>query len=759
MFGKWKLEQPVVIGVLLALCVAAVYLPAVFLDFTNYDDTYYVTENPHIRAGLSWATIGWAMTHSCVGHWQPVTLMSHALDCQIYGLSPAGHHLTSVILHGANTIVLFLLLRSLTGATWRSAAVAALFALHPLRVESVAWVSERKDVLSAFFGLLSLLAWVGYIKSVEERRPSVEGGGLNGESGDPEQALGVRRASARSYYMVALGLFALGLMSKAILVTWPFVMLLLDFWPLNRLEKASHERFSVLRFRGLIQEKFPFFVLAGVSCITTFWAAKASGGMAPLGDIPMMTRLLNALLAYVRYIGMSIWPVNLAPIYPYVQYWPVWTILAALLLLATITGLVIWRRERQPYLVTGWAWYLGTLVPVIGLAQAGNQSIADRYTYNSTIGLLIMSVWMMADLASRHRWRQITAIAAATAGLAASATLTQKQLMYWQNTETLFRHTLEVTDDNFIAWNSLAFYFADHRESRQAEQYVRTALRISPHNFYSLEKLGSVLIDQGRYDEAELNARKALEVNPQMAAAHRTLGLALMKQGKTSEAIAEYQESLRLEPDHAPTHYNLANALAKLGQFTQAGNEYQKAVRLDPTLADAHNNLGYMLVREGKLIEAASEFRAALALKPDSWHARYGLGDALARLGKTSEAADEFLKVLQNQPALTIAQLQLNRMAWILASNPQSQFRDGIKAMELAQHLCELTSHTNATMLETLAVAQAKAGQFNAAINSVERARKLAVDAGQKDVAQKADELAELFRAGQPYRETATVPR
>jgi tetratricopeptide (TPR) repeat protein len=737
MFGKWKLERVSLICVLPALGVAAVYLPAVFLEFINYDDPYYVTENSHIRAGLSGTTLVWAMTHTCVGHWQPLTLLSHALDCQVYGLNPAGHHLTSVILHATNTIVLFLLLRLLTGSTTRSAAVAALFSLHPLRVESVAWISERKDVLSAFFGLLSLWAYVAYAKSREGQT----------ESANSQQAT--------QFYISAVVLLALGLMSKAMLVTWPCVMLLLDYWPLNRLGQLSRAEFSLSRFRQLILEKIPFFALSGASCVATFLAARADAAYAPLQDISIRTRILNALIAYGRYIGKSIWPLNLSPIYPYLEDWPRWEIVLAPLLLVVLTALAIWKRNRRPYWSVGWAWFLGVLVPVIGLVQVGSQSMADRYTYIPTIGLLIAVVWTVADVAASHMWRRRVTVMMTTAALVGCALLTQRQLMYWQNTETLFRHAIAISSDNFIAWNNLGFYFAEFHESKQAEQCLRAALAFKPGNFYSLEKLASVFIDEGRYAEAETGARKALEVNPRMSAAHRTLGLALMKQGKAAEAIKEYEEALRLDPDNATAHYNLGNALARLEQFDKAREQFQETVRLDPTNADAHNNLAYMLVREGKLGEATSEFKAALRFRPDSWHARYGLGDALVRQGKLKEAADEFLQVLKTQPTYSGALIQLNRIGWILASHPAPQVRDGKKALELAERLCELTAYRNATMIETLAAAQAELGRFTEAINSIERARTLALEAGQKDVAQKAQELAELFRTGRPYREKA----
>jgi tetratricopeptide (TPR) repeat protein len=754
MFGRWKLNQATVICVLLGLAVATVYLPAVFLDFTNYDDTYYVTENPHVRGGLTRANVAWFFTHTCVANWQPVTLLSHALDCQIYGLNPAGHHLTSVLLHGANTIVLFLLLQSMTGAAWRSAAVAALFALHPLHVESVAWISERKDVLSTLFGLLSLWAYVKYVWGKSEiRNPK------------PETNPKFETGSGKIYYVLALAFFALGLMSKSMLVTWPCVMLLLDYWPLGRLRFAEmnidgepDSRRSALTTRRLIPvvvEKLPFFALSMTMSIVTFFTFKEGKAVAPLEAIPIGTRVLSAAISYIGYMRKLIWPSDLAPIYPRNLDWPVWEMAVAPVLLAVITALAIWKRDRRPYALAGWAWYLGTLLPVIGLVQIGSHAMADRYTYIPAIGLMWSVVWMAADCVATGTWRQMALATAATAGLLSCTIIAQKQLMYWQNTETLFRHAVAVTSNNYIAWSSLAFDYAKRHEAREAEQCFRTALAIKPRSTFLLDKLAGVLIDQGRYDEAMAQCETALQLEPQMAAAHGTVGLALMKQGKTQQAIEQYEESLRLDPEEASAHYNLANALARQGEYEKAREHYQESVRLEPTSAEAHNNLGYMLTRENKLNDAMSEFRAALALEPGSWHARYGLGDALARQGKLKEAANEFLEVLKIEPKAASAQAQINRIAWILASAPDPQTRDGAKALELTQRVCELTSYTNAVAIETLAVARAETGHFTEAITSAEQARSLASSAGQNEVARKAEELLELFRAGQPYREQA----
>ena len=451
-----KRSLEILIGIGLVLAVCAVYLPVIWLDFTNYDDPAYVLENVAIQDGVTWPALQWAFTHSHSANWHPVTWLSHMLDCQLYGLKPAGHHLTSVLFHTANTLLLFGLLNSLTGALWRSACVAALFALHPLHVESVAWIAERKDVLSAFFGLLCLWAYGRYATNV----------------GSP--------VSRRQwFYLLSLLFFALGLMSKPMLVTWPCVLLLMDFWPLRRFHfgnaeptarniqhgASDQERAAKNELPALLLEKIPFFATSVTVCIITIIFQKAAAAVAPLAEAPLLPRVLNALLAYFRYLQKLIWPNRLSVFYLDSGNSPIAMVLVATALLAAVTWLV-WRlRKTRPWLIVGWAWYLGTLVPVIGLVKVGNQSMADRYTYLPAIGLFIIIVWTVADFVNGN-FKYKTAVAlSATWILTAFSLVAQKQVMFWQNTETLFRHSLAVTENNYVAYNSLGFYLADLGES------------------------------------------------------------------------------------------------------------------------------------------------------------------------------------------------------------------------------------------------------------------------------------------------------
>ena len=630
----------------LVLAVLAVYLPVIWFDFTNYDDPGYVLDNIAIQNGVTWPAIRWAFTHSHSANWHPVTWLSHMLDCQLYGLNPAGHHLTSIFFHTINTLLLFAMLYSLTGFQWRSACVAAIFALHPLHVESVAWIAERKDVLSAFFGLLSLWAYGLYARASKEE--------------------GHRK---KTFYLLSLLCFAFGLMSKPMLVTWPFVLFLLDFWPLRRFQFGSHNSAtqsvksaaspvprSSTNGLALLTEKIPFFVASIAICIITIISQSAAAAVAPLADAPFQPRILNALLAYFRYLEKLFWPTRLSVFYLDSENFPPVMLIFAALFLATITCLAWKFRRARPWFLAGWAWYLGTLVPVIGLIKVGNQSMADRYTYLPSIGLFIMVIWAAAERAARYLVRS-SLLAAAM--LSAFALIAQKQVMFWQNTETLFRHALALTENNYVALNSLAFCFADLGEFSEAQRFFQKSLSVHPNSPAAWNKLGSVLINHGRYHEALADCEIALRLNPRMPEAHTTFALACTKLGRTNDALIHYSEALQFQPDYAPAHYNLANTLVTLGRFTEARQHYQASLLSDPRSADARNNLAYLLARDRKLDEAIAQFTIALRFQPSFWQARYGLGETLARQNRFTEAAVQFAEVLRLKPDLALAHFQL----------------------------------------------------------------------------------------------------
>ena len=576
------------------------------------------------------------------------------LDCEAYGLNAAGHHTINLFLHAANTVLLYALLRRLTGALWRSAVVAALFALHPIHVESVAWVAERKDVLSLFFGLLCLHAYVSYATERSCRFEEPDGC-------DDETAPRVRKAEALSgqtsgvYYTLTLLLFAFALMSKPMLVTLPLLMLLLDFWPLSRFELSTLNYQSLI---SLVREKLPLFLLSAASCLITFQVQKAGGAVAGLQQLPLAARISNSIVSYLRYLGKLFWPSDLAILYPF-RAWPLSLVLLTLLILILVTLLTIWQRQKRPYLFVGWAWYMVSLVPVIGLVQVGAQSIADRYTYLPCIGLCFALVWTVADAFGGRRSGKVALFIGATASVLVLAGLTQKQISFWQNTESLFTHAVSVTSRNALSYNTLGRYFATFYEWRQAEESYRTAIKIDPGFQQAWNNLGCALIDQGRNEEAITNCLIAIQLGSSFAEAHNNLGTALLNLGKTDQAIEAYAQALKLRPEYEQAHYNLGNALALQGRIPEARQQYQAALEINPRSASAHNNCGFMLAKEGKFSQATNEFSIALALNPALWQAHFGLGDALARLGQHAAAAAEFTELLKTHPNNAAAQSQL----------------------------------------------------------------------------------------------------
>ena len=519
----------------LALVTFALYWPATSHDFLTYDDNVYVTHNPHVASGFTLENVRWALQSGYAGNWHPVTWWSHMLDSQFFGLKPAGHHFTGILFHVLNSILVFLLLQRLTGAIWRSLMVAALFALHPLHVESVAWVAERKDVLSAFFGLLALMFYSRYAQS---RMP---------RSGPGDDLLTAR--TAWFAYALALLCLTLGLMSKAMLVTWPFVMLLLDFWPLARLKPGN--------LGQLVLEKLPFFALVAISCVVTFLVQQHGSMVINIQELPLGVRCENALVSYGRYLGHIFWPANLTVFYPHPGSWPVPQVALAtgLLLVLSALFLVLWRR--CPFLLMGWLWFLGTLVPVIGLIQVGDQSMADRYAYLPSLGVFILVVWAISELTRALSYRPIGLSLAGAAAIVACLALTRHDLANWQDSETLYRHALAVTQNNYVACCGL----------------------------------GTALDDKGQIANAITQYQAALELKPDYAIAQNCLATDLCREGRIDEGIRHYQEAIRLRPDYAECHNNFGIALARSGQIEAAISQFQEAVRLNPNDANACKNL------------------------------------------------------------------------------------------------------------------------------------------------------------------------
>ena len=599
------------ICLLLLAATLAVYSQVRNYEFVNYDDPEYVGENPHVRAGLTADSVAWALTSFDAANWFPLTWITHMADYQFFGMESGWHHLTNVWLHALNALLLFAVLKRMTRARWPSALVAFLFALHPLHVESVAWVAERKDVLSAFFWFLTLWCYARYVE-----RPGV------------------------GRYLTVLLAFSLGLMAKPMIVTLPFVLLLLDVWPLRR---------SPLPWL----EKLPLLALSAGASLVTFLAQRSSGAVAPLAGTPLALRMENALVSYLVYIGDMLWPAGLAVLYPLPRALPVLGVAAAGLALAGISLVVARQWRARPYLAVGWCWYLGTLVPVIGLVQVGTQSHADRYTYVPMIGLTIMLAWGAAELVERWPRARKAVIAAAVVACSASLAVTWFQIQYWASTETLLGHTLEVTSDNFITHHNLADYYLQHGRNEEARQHDAEALRINPMYMEARLNLALALSLLGRPGDAEVEYRRALEQQPegkQMALAHSGLGAALAAQHRTTEALPELQLAVQLRPESAEGHYNLGTALAELGRNPEAASEFTIAVRLEPEDAEAHYRLAVALAAQDKRNEAADEFAIVAQLRPADAVTQYNLAIALARAGRLDEAISHFSEALRLNP-------------------------------------------------------------------------------------------------------------
>jgi protein O-mannosyl-transferase len=620
-FWRARVCRPGFNSLLLVILTVASFWSVKENAFVSLDDGAYVTENPHVLGGITWANTVWAFTTGRAGNWNPLTWLSHMLDCQFYGMNPAGHHTTSLILHAANTVLLFWFLRSITGATWRCFAVAALFALHPLHVESVSWVAERKDVLSTFFFLLALDAYARNVRRETKLQVLVAvGDGARGAKVCKANQHAAQAAVGTPLlplpYLGSLFFFALGLMSKPMLVTVPCLLLLLDFWPLGRLAfpLASNPRGRV---RRLLIEKIPFFLLSLAVSVATIMFQQEAGAMRSLAAISLDFRLANAVLSYCRYLIQVFWPVDLAVFYPYSPLFSPWTVGAAALSLLVGSALVFRLASKKRYLAFGWLWYLTSLLPVIGLVQVGGQAHADRYTYIPLIGVFIVLVWGAHDLTKRWRRQALILPSAGILVLFLCAAMTRRQVAYWRDSETLFRHATLVTRNNYAAYDNLGLYFSAHGKSNEAIQNFRRALEIFPTAGEVYENLGLELLMRGNVNEAITNFQNAVRFNPGRATAHCNFGCALASQRKWREATREYLESLRLNPEDAQVRRNLGLALDEQDLIEESTEQFIIASRLAPNDPQIRLSLGMALAKKGKREAAITQFNEALRLKPD----------------------------------------------------------------------------------------------------------------------------------------------
>ncbi len=633
------LARPFWTGVLLAIITAIVYWPAIGFDYVNYDDPQFITTNPHVLGGLTWENVRWAFGTGLDGNWIPLTWLSYMLDVEWFGPTATGLHLINILLHAANTVLVFLLFRQLTGAHWPSAVLAGLFGLHPLHVESVAWVAERKDVLSTLFWSLAIWSYARYAQKLA--------------AGSPRWS---------NEYFPALIFFALGLMCKPMVVTLPFMLLLLDYWPLRRIEPGEFFAHRATLTR-LISEKIPFFTLAAIASALTLFVQLQVRAVEPLAIRPLGERISNALVAYARYLGKTFWPVDLTNPYPLIRHWPWGQVLAAGALVMGLSILAMLTARKRPYGLVGWLWFLVTMIPVIGLVQVGAQSMADRYTYIPLLGVFWIVVWSATDLITRWRLPGRVVALAASLVLGACAARTHAQLDYWRDGESLFRHAIALTENNFIAFDGLGRALYNKGQLDEAVFYYLKSLEIRPRYGDALTNLGDALV---RLDADNTNTNnphaQARRTGADYANAHNTLGLGLAMNGKLDEAIPHFRKALFYDPDDMNARSNLGHAMALQGRLDEAIGQCEQVLRRSPHSPQAHNILGLALLKQGRLDEAVAHLREALQYEPDFVEAHSHLGQALAALGQRDEAIAHFKEALRLAPNYRDAREQLNKL-------------------------------------------------------------------------------------------------
>jgi Flp pilus assembly protein TadD len=697
-------------------------------QFVTYDDPQYVYENAKVAAGFSSESVPWAFTHTVGGNWHPLTVISHMLDCQLYGLKPTGHHFTNVLLHTIAVILLFLVLRRMTSTLWQSAFVAALFAIHPLHVESVAWISERKDLLSAVFFMLTLGAYIRY----------------------------VHKLSFTSYILVLL-VFAFGLMSKPMLVSVPFVLLLLDYWPLRRFEPEAPVKIGQKRrveehesVRRILLEKIPLLVLSFGSCVATLLAQRHF--IDPIGHLSLMNRFSNAAVSTVIYLRELVWPFGLSVFYPYPRHsLSVLQVLAAALFLIAISAGAFMCRRRHPYFLTGWFWFLGVLVPVSGIIQVGEQAHADRYMYLPQIGLYILVTWFVADTVSSWRHRRILLTTAMASSILLLMYPAWKQTSYWRDGRTLWTHALAVDPQNDTAHIGLCDL--DLRENRMDDAilHARSALEIRPDSADAHSRLGVALSATGQNEEASIHFQNALETHQIRPRVHYNIATLLLNSGQLDEAIAEFQKELQIQPEFVEAHNNLGIALTSKGELDEALAHFQKALELDPHLPKVHHNIAMILLRKGRLDQATAHLQKELQVNPASAEAHNDLGIAWSQQGRMDQAISEWQKTLQLQPDNLNAYCNL---VWVFATFPDGAIRSGAKAVALGEHALKLSGEKDPRIYRLLAAAYAENGQFDKAVEIAQRGSELATKQGNYAAANVLESNIDLYRKSLPLRDS-----
>jgi tetratricopeptide (TPR) repeat protein len=739
--------QVVCVCAFLVFAVLAVFGQTAHFKFVNYDDDQNVFENPMVEKGLSVQAVGWAFTHTQVSNWIPLTTLSHMLDCQLFGLHAGGHHLVNVLWHAANAVLLFLVLRQMTGSLWRSAFVAAVFAVHPLRAESVAWVSERKDVLSGFFFMLAIGAYVRHV-----RKPSCAG------------------------YVAVVLMFALGLMAKSMVATLPFVLLLLDYWPLGRWHNGQ-------QFSRLVREKIPLFAFSAGVCVAT--ALVPGLVITDAHRLTLMQRIGNALVSYVVYLRQMIYPTGLANPYPNaLNGQSLWTVWLALCLLVLISAGVVMGRKTRPCLLTGWLWYLGMLFPVIGIIQISEFAAhADRYTYLPGIGLALAGTWAVADWSAGWKYRAEILGGLMMTVISASSVCAHVQTSYWRNSETLWTRALACTSNNHVAHYNLGIILLERGEQENATSEFRKAVAVKPDYVAALNNLGGNLAAKGANADAIVQYRKALEIDSNYFIAHCNLGQALAAQGHLDEAIVQYRKALEIKPDYANAHYGLGTALYAKKQWGESIVQLRRALAIRPDFTEARRNLGKALLRNGdfdeaiaclekittisdplarwnnlghdflqenNLEEAIACYRQATTIDPRSADARAYLGLASFKNGQIKQAIDSWQQTLEIEPALNNIR---NNLAWLLATTPDASLRNGAKATTEAEEANQLSGGADPMILRTLAAAYAETGRYRDATATARRALELAATQNNNILTSKLQKEIKLYEADTPMRD------
>jgi tetratricopeptide (TPR) repeat protein len=777
--------RPRLICFALALCTLLVYLPVGRHSFVVYDDPDYITENSVVQDGLTWPGVKWAFSTFHASNWHPLTWLSHMVDCECFGLDAGAHHIVNAVFHAINAGLLLSLLFRLTGALWPSAFVAALFAWHPLHVESVAWASERKDVLSTLFWLLTLSAYTKYVEGPGvKRKKQEESGRLEGEE-KGTNASGVQSSKSkvqgsklspgplpsilnpqssilaplrRPPYLLALAFLALGLMSKPMLVTLPFTLLLLDYWPLARLQSPI----SYSKLARLVAEKWPLFLLSAISCVITVLAQRAEAVVA-LEPYPLSWRLGNAAVSYVRYLLKTMWPANLAVIYPLPHGWP-WSVVAGCVAILVVLSWVVWRvRQGRPHLLVGWLWFLGTLVPVIGLVQVGGQAMADRYTYIPLIGIFLGTAFEVRWWMQRKR---LDPKATAPGGMLHKASEQTPNALI----DTPLQRGGGGPREHGNRFKGLPHPGETVETVSGSLRHGTTSLKRGVNEMLRWQNVGwcetsglAVLILFGcvaltqrqlRYwsDSRSLFAH-TIAVTRENALAHVNLGVVLEEIGKRDEALQEYQTAVRLDPNLVQAHNNLANLLMNAGKLTQALDEYNEALRLKPTAPLIHENLGTVLVKLGRFDEALRHYEEANRLTPLDARPHYLIAKALLRQGRSAEAVLRFREALRLDPN----HLQtLVYFARVLAADENPTVRNGPEAVRLAEHANALLGTEQPFLLDTLAMAYAETGRFDEARQAGQRALDRATANNEQEAVTSLRQHLDLFLAHQPCREAFT---